>query len=98
MKVSSVLSNSNGFVLAYYFFFIFKEKKNNLFNHKIFSFFLRLEECDGSRGKKAKPVTQYQNSLLFHNWIIGIPMVFENLIIVIPHGVIISSFPSRHEN
>lgn len=49
-------------------------------------------------GKKAKPVTQYQNSLLFHNWIIGIPMVFENLIIVIPHGVIISSFPSRHEN
>lgn len=54
MRVSSVLSNNNGFVLAYYYYFlIFKEKKS-LFNHKIFSFFLGLEECDGSRGKKSQ--------------------------------------------
>lgn len=48
--------------------------------------------------KKANPVTQYQNSLLFYNWLIRIPMIFENLIIVIPHGIIIISFPSRHKN
>lgn len=61
---------------------------------KIFEWldFLMLPEVWGIQWLRAggSPITQYQNSLLFYNWIIGIPMVLENLIIVIPHGIIIS--------
>lgn len=57
---------------------------------KISTCFLRPEGCDNWGERKVYWVTQYQNPLLFHNWIIGIPMVLEDLIIVMPHGIIIS--------
>lgn len=49
-------------------------------------------------GKKSQPNNTVPELSVILNWIIGIPMVFENLIIVIPPSVIISSFPPRHEN